>query len=188
MSGGPDVPGDPDGPLRPELMVADDELAPVWKRVVARVLTNLFWIVLTSALFTLVFGAPDPDSDEPVAPVAALALALVLPMLIDVALVATKGWDPGKAMLNLRVAGEAGVPPGWQPALVRTLVIDGPRLLVYVPLIGIAASWLALPWLCLLIWTMVTGPRHQGWQDRAAHTWVLQRERRPRAPLPDRGE
>lgn len=182
------MPGDPGGPLQPELVVADDELAPVWKRVVARVLTNLFWIVATSAVLLLLFGAPDPDSDEPVAPAAALALAAVLPLFIDVALVATKGWDPGKLMLNLRVAGPEGGPPGAQPALVRTLVIDAPRILTYVPLIGVVAFWLALPWACLLIWTMVSGPQHQGWQDRAAHTWVLQRERTPRAPLPDRGE
>ena len=58
----------------------------------------------------------------------------VLMWAVFVALVATRGWTPGKRVMGLRVTAEDATttPPGWSPAVFRTL----PSLVNAIPGIG----------------------------------------------------
>lgn len=107
--------------------------------------------------------------------------------VVEVALVGHFGWDPGKLMLGIRVVGADGTPPGWRRAALRSVVMIGPfyslPLLAWSlsgldgasgVLVG-AANVLALAWLPWLLWTVANGPMHQGWHDRAARTYVVER-------------
>ncbi len=106
--------------------------------------------------------------------------------IVEVTLVARYGWDPGKLVLGLRVVGPDGRPPSWTSAAVRSLVMIGPfyalTVLAWslsgfdgpaVVLVG-AANVVAVAWLPWLLWTVADGPKHQGWHDRAAGTYVVE--------------
>ena len=107
--------------------------------------------------------------------------------VVEVALVGHFGWDPGKLMLGVRVVGADGTPPGWRRAALRSIVMVGPYYalpLLAWSLSGIdglsdvlagPANVLALAWLPWLLWTVANGPMHQGWHDRAARTYVVER-------------
>lgn len=163
-------------------------LATIPKRVTARILTWLFWTIVTALVLLGLYG-PQEDAGEELTqsdiPIGVVVAVWIVPTLIDVVLVGRSGWDPGKLMLGLRVVDARDRPPGVPAAFVRTVVVQAAQLLAIVPLVGVLASWLLIPWVLVLIWSMATGPDRQGWQDRAAGTWVVQRRRaRPLAATP----
>ena len=107
--------------------------------------------------------------------------------VVQVVLVGHFGWDPGKLVIGLRVVGADGTPPGWRRAALRSIVMVGPyyaRPFLAWSISGIdslsdvlagAANVVALAWLPWLLWTVATGPMHQGWHDRVAGTYVVER-------------
>ena len=99
-------------------------------------------------------------------------------VLMNITLVGWFGWTFGKLVIGLRVVDAEGRPPGWVRAAVRLAVMIGPSYLVTVsdsfwP--GSVVPVLASIWLPLLLWTVVIAPMHQGWHDRAARTYVVER-------------
>lgn len=145
--------------------------AGVGRRVGARLVLLLVWSIVLAVLLAVADLALNMG-DEP--PDWLWYTFWLLPLAVDVALVATRGWDPGKLVLGLRVVDRSGEPPGFVPAVLRTAVVDAPRLVSALPaVIGQFGSWASIPWACLLIWTMTTGVDRKGWQDRVAGTWVI---------------
>ena len=109
--------------------------------------------------------------------------------LVNVTLVGWFGWTFGKLVIGLRVVDADGDPPGWVPAAVRLAVMIGPSYLVS---LTDSSFWpvsvvpvLAGVWLPVLLWTVATGPMHQGWHDRAARTYVVERTGRASTAEPD---
>lgn len=95
-----------------------------------------------------------------------LALAVVLSMLYDVALVAMRGATLGKQWTGLKVvrAADGGL-PGWGPAFIRWLVPAAAA--VACSILGAGLVY-ASPF-------FDSTHRNQGWQDKAAHTFVIKR-------------
>jgi uncharacterized RDD family membrane protein YckC len=153
---------------------AGDPLASVGRRVLARIVSLAIWSMVLAVLLSLTDLVVDLG-DEP--PRVLFYLFWLLPPVVDIVLVATRGWDPGKYVLGLRVVGPSGGPPGLVPAMVRTVVVDAARVLSVLPAgLSQLGSWLSLPWAALLIWTMANNSDRQGWQDRAAGTYVIDRK------------
>jgi uncharacterized RDD family membrane protein YckC len=106
--------------------------------------------------------------------------------LVNVTLVSRFGADPGKFVLRLRVVDQDDRWPAWPKALLRWVVLFGPYwglgLMAGVvwewnrPL-GQLLAWTPLVWVGLVVWSIANDPERQGWHDRVAHTWVI--ERRP---------
>ena len=106
-----------------------------------------------------------------------------------VAAQATDGATLGKRAMRLRVVGPDGRPPGWKPALIRNLVIDGPWILFAlvmggviwadafffnVPLLMIAAAMSGAIYLIMVVQIGVTAAKgHVGIHDRLAGTRVI---------------
>ena len=108
--------------------------------------------------------------------------------LVNITLVGWFGWTFGKLVIGLRVVDADGDPPGWMQAAVRLAVMIGPSYLVtlrdssFWPLSVVPV--LAGFWLPVLLWTVATGPMHQGWHDRAARTYVVERTGRASTARP----
>ena len=105
-----------------------------------------------------------------------------LVILMELALIARFGWDLGKALFGMDVVDAHGSVPGWGRAMIRTLVLWGPILVLDVaaqagegssrPLAS-ALAIASVAWWPLLVVSIATHPEHRGWHDRAAGTWVL---------------
>lgn len=164
----------------PELRRAPDgtrigRLAPVTMRVIAQVLSGMLWALVQTAITIAIVIASGDDGD---ATRAAFAIVWFLPFVVNTLLVASFGWDPGKLALGLRVVNGTGDRPGLFSALVRTAVVHLPLLSVTLPSpVGDVMAWLYVPWLIGLIVTMARDVDNRGWQDKAARTWVVTRER-----------
>jgi uncharacterized RDD family membrane protein YckC len=153
-------------------------LAPVTMRVIAQILTASLWALVQTAVFLAVVITTGDDGY--IAP-AIVAVVWLAPYVVDVLLVAAYGWDPGKLALGLRVVGPRGDHPGLLAALLRTVVVHLPMLVVGLGgVIGDVMAWLYLPWLIAIVVSMARNPDNQGWQDRVAGTFVVTRDRRDR--------
>ena len=106
-----------------------------------------------------------------------LAAVVLVVWLVFAALLGVQGSSPGKSLMGLRVErAEAGTPPGFGPALVRTALLG----LATLPTFGLGVATLAQ--------TAVTDRSRQrrGWHDQVAHTVVVDvrppEEREPAVP------
>lgn len=167
LSPGPD----PDEPI--ELLPPGFPFAGVGRRVLGRIVSVLIWSMVLAVLLALADLVYDLG-DQP--PRVLFYAFWLLPLVVDIVLVARFGWDPGKFVVGIRVVDRRGAVPGYPRAVVRTAVVEAPRLLSVLPAaFGTIGTWVWLPWAGVLVWTMATGPDHQGWQDRAAGTYVIDR-------------
>ena len=150
-------------------------LAGTARRVVAALVSWFVWwigVILAYSLLVLVTGG------EP--PLGVVILLSLLPVIGDTWWTARAGSTPGKFLMDLRTVDRHGHPPGWRSSTIRTLVLMWPILLAYWPgVVGRVASTVALPWMILLIVTMVRDPENQGLHDRAADTLVVDGRRGP---------
>lgn len=164
----------------PELRRAPDgtrigRLAPVTMRVIAQVLSGMLWALVQTAV-TIAIVITSGDGGD--ATTAGFAIVWFTPFVVNTLLIAYFGWDPGKLALGLRVVDVRGGSPGLFAAVVRTAVVHLPLLLVTLPSpAGDVMAWLYVPWLVGLIVTMARDADNRGWQDKAARTWVVTRER-----------
>jgi uncharacterized RDD family membrane protein YckC len=164
----------------PELRRAPDgtligRLAPVTMRVIAQVLSGMLWALVQTAVTIAIVITSGERGD---ATGVGFMLVWFAPFAVNTLLVAFVGWDPGKLALGLRVVNGTGRPPGLFSALVRTAVVHLPLLSVTLPSpVGDVMAWLYVPWLIGLIVTMARDADNRGWQDKAARTWVVTRDR-----------
>lgn len=175
-----DEPGDVTGVEREVLRVPSLPEASTPIRAGTRVL-SMFLNGLALAVFTGLLGWVAGPSD-----VTGWAVWVLIAVL-EIWLVATRGWDVAKLFVGLRVVDERGDPPGWRRATVRALVLMGPvigaglladALATVNPTAASILSWIGVVWLLLVLTSIANGQRHQGWHDRLAGTLVVNRPRR----------
>ena len=145
------------------------------RRVAAAMVSWFVWwigVILVYSVLALLSGG-----EPPFGLVVAVSL---LPVLGDTWWTARSGSTPGKFLMDMRTVGQHGAPPGWRSSIIRTLVLRWPILLAYWPgVVGRIASTAALPWMVLLIITIVRDPGNKGLHDRAAGTLVVDGRRAP---------
>lgn len=155
-------------------------LAPVTARVIAAILSAVTWLTLSIVASLVMFAIWGDELAY-----GWLVLWWFVPFAINTVLIATKGWDPGKLLMRLRVVDATGRPPGLGHAALRTVVVQLPMLASWLPgVAGAVAGWLYLPWLLVLLATIATDADRQGWHDRVAHTHVVIATNRAGRPVP----
>ncbi|MGB3409960.1 MAG: RDD family protein [Microthrixaceae bacterium] len=145
------------------------------RRVVGAVISYTMWWLLVIVVFvftTLIASEPT---------LAMVVAVSMLPLAGETWLTATRGSSPGKYLLNMRIANQAGQPPGWRSAVIRTCVLAWPFMLAYVggP-IGDAAFVFAFAWIILLVFSIARDPDNRGIHDRVAGTRVVDGRMFPR--------
>lgn len=138
------------------------------RRIVGAVISYTVWwlaVIAAFAVFAIVL-------DEPT--FALMVAVFMLPVLGETWLTATRGSSPGKYLLNMRVASLEGGHPGWLSAVIRSVVLTWPFMLMFVggP-IGTAAFLFAFIWITVLTISIVRDPGHRGIHDRVAGTRVV---------------
>jgi len=148
------------------------------RRAAAALLSYMVWwvgVVLLYSVLTLLIAGDPPY-------VMVLGVSL-LPILGDTWWTARSGSTPGKFLLDMRVVNPLGEVPGWRSSIIRTIVLMWPILLAYWPgIVGQVATTVSVPWMILLIVTIVRDPENQGLHDRAAGTLVVDGRRGSSAP------
>jgi uncharacterized RDD family membrane protein YckC len=151
-------------------------VAGLGRRLVARLIDAVLVLAVVVLLAVLLFGAAlsgvRTDANGAVtsggggffaAYLGWSVLGLLLSLLYEVGLVATRGATLGKQMMHLRVVREAdGALPGWTPAALRWLV----------QATGFVTCGLATVLVYLSPLLDGTG-RQQGWHDKVAGTQVV---------------
>ena len=91
-------------------------------------------------------------------------LAVVIGVLYEVTMIATKGQTLGKMATRIKVVrADNGLVPGWGKAIGRWII---PAALGFIPLVG----WI----LSLLVYlSLLWDKARQGWHDKAAKTFVV---------------
>jgi uncharacterized RDD family membrane protein YckC len=146
-----------------------EDLAPLWRRAIARLLDAALVVVFTVGVAAL--AVREPPSGEPYSVLAlgrAAWFVFALPIvaiLYEVAMVVWRKATLGKLLLGLEIVTERGRAPGFGVAVSRTIL---PLAGFFVPLppVGILVV------LAVLV-SIVRHPRLQGWHDRAAGTLVI---------------
>ena len=161
---------------------AGDEPIPAGtvRRAVAMWIGGLAWSLPLSLL--VLFANSTGGDAEPSTWLSVVVWCV--PMVGDVVLVARWGTTPGMFVLDMRVVDDVGGAPGWRASIVRMVVFWWPNLLYWLtrgfgsaPAIASVATTV---WFLLIAVSIATGPRHQGWHDRLAGTWVVHGRFRPR--------
>ncbi len=83
------------------------------------------------------------------------------------------GFSVGKKIMGLKVLTEDGKPPSIKASVIRNLTIVPSFLSIYIPIIGIIFSFIAIPLLLLEIYLLWTDPGGQRLGDLLASTKVV---------------
>lgn len=148
--------------------------APWWKRLVARLIdialslavSGLLWSVLGESYVRKVeISSGDSTMVSYQTTPLGMLIGLVLGILTEVVLVALLGGQIGKLLMGIRIAdaqtGKIG--PGWGRAIGRWLLLS----------VAFAACF--VPGLILCLSPLWTGPRRQGYHDKAVGTLVVEK-------------
>ena len=152
------------------------ELAGPGGRLGARIIDTLIMgavvLILLIAGIASAIGLTAGDStvtDEESAAIAEAfiafaVVAVVIGVLYEVTMIATKGQTLGKMATRIKVVRtDNGLVPGWGKAIGRWII---PAALGFIPLVG----WI----LALLVYLSLTWDKaRQGWHDKAVKTFVV---------------
>ena len=144
------------------------EVGPLGRRFVAYLIECLVPAIVAGVLVVML-----PGASATVRGVLAIvgALVIVAWAIIVIYMQAEKAAGPGMRLMKLQLVGfYDGRPIGWGRVLIRALIL----WLLIATVIGAV----------ILLITMLTHPRRQGWHDRAAKAVVI--KERVLAPPPDR--
>lgn len=155
------------------------ELAGAGARLGARIIDVVIMVVVAFVLIVIgimaLFGFADDSAtdDEQTIGLAFLiatwGLVVLIGLLYEVVMIATRGQTLGKMMTSVKVVrADNGSVPGWGKSIVRWIIptIVGVILAVLIPGIGGLLSLLVY---VSLLWDSA----RQGWHDKAAGTLVI---------------
>ena len=155
----------PPAPARDTGLPPGVRVGPLGRRFVAYLVDSVVPAVAVAVINLSVRG------DQVNAPLAALGVLVELAWLaVFLQQLAVRAASPGMRLLKLQLVGFLdGRPVGWGRAVVRWLVF-----------VALSATGIGL---LLLLGSLLTSPRRQGWHDRAANAVVIvARALAPRAP------
>ena len=150
------------------------ELAGAGARLGARIIDIVIMVVVAFVLIVIgimaLFGFADDSAtdDEQTIGLAFLiatwGLVVLIGLLYEVVMIATRGQTLGKMMTSVKVVrADNGLVPGWGKSIGRWIV---PAVLTFIPAVG--------PFLSLLVYlSLLWDSARQGWHDKAAGTFVI---------------
>ena len=147
------------------------ELAGPGGRLGARIIDTvimgvvIFILLIAGIASAIGFSGGEEESAAAVGAFVAFAIvAVVIGVLYEVTMIATKGQTLGKMATRIKVVrADNGLEPGWGKAIGRWII---PAALGFIPFVGWILSLLVY---LSLLWDKV----RQGWHDKAAGTLVI---------------
>lgn len=146
------------------------ELASPGARLGARILDIVIMVIGTVVLFILgvsaLFFSTSPDEETGVLLSILLfgVLILLIGLLYEVVMIATRGQTLGKMMTSIKVVrADNGAVPGWGKSIGRWII---PSVVLVIPYVG----WIVY---LLIYLSLVWDSARQGWHDKAAATLVV---------------
>ena len=136
-------------------------------RIIDTVIMGVLVIILLIAGIASAIGLAGGEEESAAAVGAFVAFAIVavvIGILYEVTMIATKGQTLGKMATRIKVVrADNGLEPGWGKAIGRWII---PAALGFIPFVGWILSLLVY---LSLLWDKV----RQGWHDKAAGTLVI---------------